>query len=239
MRAAVESFDTDGLTLGYTTTPAEDCVVQFLALGGASVEREQVGWTSSRSSSAGAVGGLCELASTDVVLLVPVPAETGAITRDLTVGFGARSSHGAAMAGYTCSDGARPGAVVGAQRRGDAFEFPGEDDRSRHCYLSLAGPRARVGTDVSPAGSRESLYPSRISTRSVDSVLVGPLRVRGTSRRSADSASAVGRERAAGARVGTSAISRRLRRARTRRSRPSTYWSCPTHERAEFTPRRP
>ena len=147
MRAGVESFDEDGLTLGYGTAPAEDWVVHFLAFGGMAVPGGRVGWISSAD-----VAAITGPEHSDVVLLLPVPAELGVISRNLIVALGAAGRRGAAVAGYICPDDARPGEVTGVQRHGAAvFDWPGEDE-SRLCHLLLDGVRAKVGIDVSPAG---------------------------------------------------------------------------------------
>ena len=147
MRARVESFDEDGLTLRYLVRPSKPWIVHFLALGGPAVEDARVGWTSVRSTKS--------LDDTGLVLCAPVPAESGIVTRGLAVGLGARASRGRAVAGYLSPDGAEPGSVTGAQRSGTPFlDWPGERSESdRYCYLLVDGLHARIGTDVSHAGT--------------------------------------------------------------------------------------
>jgi hypothetical protein len=147
MRARVESFDEDGLTLRYLVQPSKPWIVHFLALGGPAVEDARVGWMSPRSTKS--------LDDTGLVLLTPVPAESGIVTRGLALGIGARASRGRAVAGYLNPDGGEPGSVTGAQRSGTPFlEWPGERRESdRFCYLRVEGLHARIGTDVSRAGT--------------------------------------------------------------------------------------
>ena len=45
MRAVVESFDEDGVTLCYTIRPSTPWLVHYLALAGPGVEGSRVGWT--------------------------------------------------------------------------------------------------------------------------------------------------------------------------------------------------
>jgi hypothetical protein len=148
MKVVVESFDEDGLTLRYGLPHSESWVVHFLALGGESIDDAQVGWASSpppvRSRSS----------HPSFVLLAPVPPESGVVTRDLSVGFGADGTQGRAAAGYYCRDRAAPGDPTGSQRSDSAtLDWPQERaQRSRYCYLRVDGLHARVGVDVSPTG---------------------------------------------------------------------------------------
>ena len=149
LRAHVESFDQDGVTLRYTTSPEEDWVVHFLALGG-SIQDQRVGWISSQSAVVSRKTGFWPTKS-GVVLLGVAPLELGVVSRSLAVIFGAADTRSAAVAGYACPDGSPPGDVTGMQRRGATpFAWPTLGGPSQLCYLSLDGLRAKVGTDVSP-----------------------------------------------------------------------------------------
>ena len=145
LKAVLESFDDDGLTLRYATPPSERWTVHFLALGG-SVGGD-VGWTTSPPASFPARE---KLSPSPLVLLVAAPTELGVVVRDLAIGFGAEGAQGRAFAGYFCQDRDVPGGPRGAQRSDVArLDWP-EGHQPRYCYLRVAGVHAKVATDVSP-----------------------------------------------------------------------------------------
>ena len=139
MRAEVESFGPDAVTLSWTTPPAEPWLVHFLALGGASIRSAQVDWASSPPTADGA----------DLVLVAPADGAT--------IGIGAGDGRRQAAAGYSVAHGSAPGAVSGAQRR-TPRSSSSVDPQVVRCYLALEGVRAKVGVDVSPTrpGSRRT-----------------------------------------------------------------------------------
>jgi hypothetical protein len=140
MRAGVDTFDVDGLTLRWATRPSETWVIHFLALGGASLRSAGVGWTS-EAPTAGGVDAVLEGLRADLVLVLPVAGPT--------IGIGAASRRGRAAAGYAARDGSAPGVVTGAQRS-DAAIVSVDGQPRRACYLALEGVRATVGIDSSP-----------------------------------------------------------------------------------------
>ena len=147
LKAVVESFDDDGLTLRFPTPPTESWTVHFLALGGSA--RGEVGWATSPPS----LPARTRVSRSPLVLLVPAPHETGVVVRELAVGFGAEGTHGRAAAGYFCRDRDVPGRPAGAQRS-DVAHLDWPDGREpRYCYLRVGGVHAKVATDVSPAAS--------------------------------------------------------------------------------------
>ena len=146
LKAVVESFDDDGLTLRYATPPSESWTVHYLALGGSA--RARVGWITQKSAQ---LETGAKSSQTPLVLLVPAPTESGVVVRDLAIGFGAEGTQGRAVAGYFCRDRDVPGAPRGAQRSDVArLEWP-EGHGPRYCYLRVEGVYAKVATDVSPA----------------------------------------------------------------------------------------
>jgi hypothetical protein len=151
LRAHLESFDEDGMTLRYTTGPEDDWVVHFVAFGG-SIQDQRVGWMSPSSTVVSQKTGFWP-ANSGVVLLGAAPLELGVVSPSLAVVIGAADTRSAAVAGYVCPNGSPPGEVTGMQRRGATpFAWPTLGGPSRLCYLSLDGLRAKVGTDVSPRG---------------------------------------------------------------------------------------
>jgi hypothetical protein len=156
LRARVESFDQDGVTLRYTTIPAESWVVHVLAFGG-SMESDRLGWMHSPPTAVSNETGPWP-AKDDLVLVLAAPLELGVVARSLEVMFGAADTRSAAVSGFTSPDGSPPGAVTGIQRCGPIpLALPALGRQTQFCYISLDGLRAKVGTDVSPLG-RGSRY---------------------------------------------------------------------------------
>ena len=165
MRAELESWNTTGLSLRFTTPPSEPWTVHLLALGGRSV-RALVGDAAANDSPQIGI----ELGGLRPDLLLFVPATGDATPQALGVGIGAATGRRQAAAGYSIAHDSRPGTVAGAQRgdaavvvppgrwsvtdeaalgisleqRGDVRGWP------RVLYLAVEGVRAAVGTDVSP-----------------------------------------------------------------------------------------
>ena len=143
MRAEVETFDEDGLTLRYTLRPAERWVVHYLALGGTHVRHARVGWATRDMA-------MEDISDSGLLVLLPTAGPPGAVSQGLTIGIGAIGK-GGATAGYRCLHNTQPGTTTGFQWPVAADRPPPGIDGEGHCFLQIAGLHAKVGTGVSPA----------------------------------------------------------------------------------------
>ena len=164
LKAVVESFDDDGLTLRYATPPSEGWTVH-LALGGSA--SGEVGWITSPSPQH---RSRHEASPSPLVLLVPAPTESGVVVRDLAIGFGAEGTQGRAVAGYFCRDRDVPG---GPRARSGAMWHASTGRRataSVRCYLRVEGVHARSPPTYRlrrrEYGTRGSAFDRRLSCSS-------------------------------------------------------------------------